>query len=44
MKVLLTIALYCVLAGLIATRPRADDIDIYLAGRAGSAPGEDSPI
>ena len=32
MKVLLTIALYCVLAGLIATRPRADDIDIYLDG------------
>ncbi len=37
MKILLTIALYGVLAGLIATRPRADDIDIYLAGFAGAA-------
>jgi len=35
MKILLTIALYGVLVGLIATRPRADDIDIYLAGFAG---------
>ena len=39
MKMLLTIALYGVLAGLIATRPRADDIDIYLAGYAGAADG-----
>jgi len=30
MKLLLTLALYAVLAGLIATRPRADDLDIYL--------------
>ena len=29
MKVILTIALYGVLAGLLATQPRADDIDIY---------------
>ncbi len=29
MKMLLTLALYAVLAGLIATSPRADDIDIY---------------
>jgi hypothetical protein len=29
MKVILTAALYCVLAGLLATQPRADDIDIY---------------
>ena len=32
MKILLTIALYGVLAALIATRPRADDIDIYSGG------------
>ena len=32
MKILLTIALYGVLAGLVATRPRADDIDIYRHG------------
>ena len=31
MRLLLTIALYGVLAGLLATRPRADDIDIYHA-------------
>lgn len=38
MKILLTIALYGVLAGLLATRPRADDIDIYLAtGSAGDS-------
>ena len=37
MKILLTIALYGVLAGLIATRPRADDIDIYLSGFADAA-------
>lgn len=36
MRILLTIALYGVLAGLIATRPRADDIDIY---RHGFGPG-----
>ncbi|MBP6682489.1 MAG: hypothetical protein KA159_04190, partial [Halioglobus sp.] len=29
MKLLLTLALYGVLAGLIATSPRADDVDIY---------------
>ena len=34
MKLLLTIALYGVLLGLLATRPRADDIDIYLAAGA----------
>lgn len=32
MKVMLTIALYGVLLGLIVTRPRADDIDIYQGG------------
>ncbi len=37
MKILLTIALYGVLAGLIATQPRADDIDIYRAGQGGGA-------
>ena len=29
MKIVLTVALYGVLAGLLATQPRADDIDIY---------------
>ncbi|MEE4146683.1 MAG: PilC/PilY family type IV pilus protein, partial [Halieaceae bacterium] len=37
MKLVLTIALYGVLAGLIATRPKADDIDIYLSGSVGAA-------
>ena len=36
MKILLTIALYCVLVGLIVTSSRADDIDIY---RGASGPG-----
>lgn len=39
MKLLLTVALYGVLAGLLATQPRADDIDIYRdSGGAGRGP------